>query len=225
MHTKKALLALIIACPLLLASCNNEQDKLNSSYSTETKSEVKKISFADYEFVYFDDGSGVLYSEETDKKLLEVLDYSFRYSNLNLINEEDSLINIVELIGFPRFLGVSSSLSLDFGNYDSDIYRVFFSNDMLYSNLEILDYDDPDTWIDPNRKEFPSLSDLVNIKIGMSLDEVISIIGKPQGSTGYGSIMFTFAIDDGSTLLTRWNPGEYDAKNGPYYLASFEIIN
>lgn len=78
--------------------------------------------------------------------------------------------------------------------------------------------------IDANKKDLPTLADLENIEIGVSLDEVISIIGKPQESVGYGAIIFTFSIDDGSTLLTRWDPSEYDSKNEPYFLASLDLI-
>lgn len=167
----------------------------------------------------------VLYIQKKQVKFyLRPPDCTFNSSNINEIGNDDSLITLIEQIGFPRFLGVSSTYSLDFGNSDSDIYRIFFSDEMLCSDIELLDYGDPSTWIDAGKKDLPTLSDLENIEIGMSLDEVISIIGKPQGSVGYGSIMFSFSIDDGSTLLTRWNPGEYDSKNGPYFLASLDLI-
>lgn len=159
-----------------------------------------------------------MYSTKTNEILSEIADYSFNFSNLSLVLNGDSLIDLIELIGVPRFLGVLSTQSLDFGNSDSDIHRAFFSNDIEYSNVEILDYSHPNSWLDQNKLVLPTLSDLENIEIGMSLDEVVSILGKPQGSVGYGSIMFPFLIDDGSTLLTSWNPGEYSNNgNGPYF--------
>lgn len=224
MTTKKSLLALVLFFPIL-ASCNlNVNQTGSNSFTSKDKNKIYELSFVDYSFVYFDDGSGALYSKETSEVLFETPDCTFNSSNINEIENDDSLITLIEQIGFPRFLGVSSTYSLDFGNSDSDIYRIFFSDEMRFSDIELLDYDDPSTWIDAGKKDLPTLSDLENIEIGMSLDEVISIIGKPQGSVGYGSIMFTFSIDDGSTLLTRWNPGEYDSKNGPYFLASLDLI-
>ena len=224
MTTKKSFLALVLFFPIL-ASCNlNVNQTGSNSFITEDKNKIYEFSFVDYSFVYFDDGSGALYSKGTSEALFETPDCTFNSSNINEIGNDDSLITLIEQIGFPRFLGVSSTYSLDFGNSDSDIYRIFFSDEMLCSDIELLDYDDPSTWIDADKKDLPTLSDLENIEIVMSLDEVISIIGKPQGSVGYGSIMFTFSIDDGSTLLTRWNPGEYDSKNGPFFLASLDLI-
>lgn len=224
MTTKKSLLALVLFFPIL-ASCNlNVNQTGSNSFTSKDKNKIYELSFVDYSFVYFDDGSGALYSKETSEVLFETPDCTFNSSNINEIENDDSLITLIEQIGFPRFLGVSSTYSLDFGNSDSDIYRIFFSDEMRFSDIELLNYDDPSTWIDAGKKDLPTLSDLENIEIGMSLDEVISIIGKPQGSVGYGSIMFTFSIDDGSTLLTRWNPGEYDSKNGPYFLASLDLI-
>lgn len=224
MTIKKSFLTLVLFFPIL-ASCNlNGNQTGSNSFTSQDKNKIYEFSFVDYSFAYFDDGSGALYSKETSKVLFETPDYTFNSSNINEIGNGDSLIALVEQIGFPRFLGVSSTYSLDFGNSNSDIYRIFFSDEIRCSDIELLDYDDPSTWIDAGKKDLPTLSDLENIEIGMSLDEVISIIGKPQGSVGYGSIMFTFSIDVGSTLLTRWNPGEYDSKNGPYFLASLDLI-
>lgn len=224
MTTKKSFLALVLFFPIL-ASCNlNVNQTGSNSFTSEGKNKIYEFSFMDYSFAYFDDGSGALYSKGTSEVLFETPDYTFNSSNINEIGNDDSLITLVEQIGFPRFLGVSSTYSLDFGNSNTDIYRIFFSDEMRCSDIELLDYDYPSTWIDAGKKDLPTLSDLENIEIGMSLDEVISIIGKPQGSVGYGSIMFTFSIDDGSTLLTRWNPGEYDSKNGPYFLTSLDLI-
>lgn len=224
MTTKKSFLALVFFFPIL-ASCNLIVNQTGSnSFTSEDKNKIYEFSFVDYSFVYFDDGSGALYSKETSEVLFETPDYTFNSSNINEIGNNDSLISLVEQIGFPRFLGVSSTYSLDFGNSNSDIFRIFFSDEMRCSDIELLDYDDPSTWIDAGKKDLPTLFDLKNIEIGMSLDEVVSIIGKPQGSVGYGSIMFTFSINDGSTILTSWIPGEYDSKNGPYFLASLDLI-
>lgn len=224
MTIKKSFLTLVLFFPIL-ASCNlNGNQTGSNSFTSQDKSKIYEFSFVDYSFAYFDDGSGALYSKETSKVLFETPDYTFNSLNINEIGKGDSLITLVEQIGFPRFLGVSSTYSLDFGYSNSDIYRIFFSNEMLCSDIELLDYNDPSTWIDVDKKDLPTLSDLENIEIGMSLDEVVSIIGKPQGEAGYGAIMFTFSIDDGSTLLTSWNPGEYDSKNEPYFLASLDLI-
>lgn len=224
MNVKKFFLTLTFFF-LLLTSCNlNINQDGSNSFISKDKNKIYEFSLVDYSFAYFDDGSGALYSKEASEVLFETTDYTFNSNKISEIENGDELVALVRRIGFPRFLGISSTYSLDFGNSDSDIYRIFFSDEMRCSDIELLDYNDPSTWIDAGKKDLPTLSDLENIEIGMSLDKVISIIGKPQGSAGYGSIMFTFSIDDGSTLLTRWNPGEYDSKNGPYFLASLNFI-
>ncbi len=225
MLSKKTLFGLLTLSFLPLMSCSTGHIAFGSSYLTENKREVKRIVFHDYEFAYFDDGSGAIYAERTNEKLMETADCSFRSSSLGLIGNKEPLIDLVGLVGFPRFLGVSSACSLDFGSSGSDIYRAFFTKEMEYSSMDVLDYSDPKSWIDPTKPVLPTLSDLEKIKMGMSLDEVVSMIGKPQGSAGYGAIMFTFSIDDGSTLLTHWNPGEYNKyRNGPYYLAQMDLV-
>ena len=224
MIAKKYFLTLVLLFSLL-TSCNlnaNQDDP--NSFINKDRNKIYEFSFVGYSFAYFDDGSGVLYSKETSEVLFETPNYNFNLLNINKIEKGDALVTLVEKIGFPRFLGVSSTYSLDFGNSNSDIYRIFFSGKMLFSEIELLDYDDPSSWMDAGKKDLPTLSDLENIEIGMSLDEVISIIGKPQGTAGSGAIYFTFSIDGGLTLLTRWDPGEYNGKNGPYFLASLYLI-
>lgn len=225
MSSKKTVLGLLALSSLSLTNCSTGQINTDSSNFAENKREIRRIVFYDYEFAYFDDGSGAIYAEKTNEKLLETADCSFRSSNLGIIGNDEPLIDLVRLIGFPRFLGVYSERSLDFGSSDSDIYRAFFTEEMKCTSMDVFDCGDPKAWIDPTKPVLPTLSDLEKIKIGMSLDEVVSMIGKPQDETGYGAILFTFSIDGGSTLMTGWNPGEYNKyRNGPYYLTYMDLI-
>jgi len=193
--------------------------------SSETKKNIIKcIDFLNRRFVYYEDGSGSLYLIKNDTKILELQNIKFKESNINKIKSSNSFENIIENIGFPRFNGVSKELTLDFGLPDEDIFRISFSNDGLYEKLDVLDYDNPSSWLDPDKNSLPTPNDIDNIKIGMSLDDVVFLIGKPQGSSGSGAIILNFAIDDGSILATWWNSKQYSPKNGPYYLYKMDII-
>lgn len=195
------------------------------STSSETKNNIVNcIDFMNHKFVYYEDGSGSLHSLKDGSKTLNLMDVEFKESNLDKIISSGSFENIIENIGFPRFSGISNTYTLDFGQPNEDIFRISFSDDELYEELEVLDYNNPSSWLDPNKENLPTPSDISNIKIGMSLDDVVSLVGKPQGSLGSGAIIFSFAIDDGSSLLTWWNSKEYKPSNGPYYLYKMDII-
>ena len=56
------------------------------------------------------------------------------------------------------------------------------------------------TWFDINKTDLPSLEECKNIKVGMSLNQVICEIGKPQRDIGSGVALFQFDLDDGSIL-------------------------
>ncbi|MDE6781156.1 MAG: hypothetical protein K2J40_06840, partial [Ruminococcus sp.] len=42
------------------------------------------------------------------------------------------------------------------------------------------------------------ISDFEEIKIGMSYDEVVSILGEPTGTIGYGIVWEVYSLKDGS---------------------------
>lgn len=214
----------IAILPLLLSATIVTGCSQPNSSSETKKNVINCIDFLNHRFIYYEDGSGSLHLIKNDNKTLELQDIKFKESNINKIKSSNSFENIIENIGFPRFNGVSNEQTLDFGQPDENIFRISFSNDGLYEKLDVLDYTNPSSWLDPNKNSLPTLNDIDNIKIGMSLDDVVSLIGKPQGSSGYGAIIFNFAIDDGSTLVTWWNSNQYSLNNGPYYLYKMNII-
>ena len=64
-----------------------------------------------------------------------------------------------------------------------------------------IDKEDIYTWFDMNKTDLPSLEKCKKIKASMSLNQVISEIGKPQRDIGYGALLFQFDLDDG-TIFT-----------------------
>ena len=231
----------VVAVLFLLTGCRNEEtsDFLSeeisdpiSSFVSETPSESsfkeektikRQLVFGGYQFVYYQDGTGSVLSDSSKEVLQDTKSYSFKKYNLNKVQIGDSLLKVVKTIGFPRFLGISSTLSLDFGEFDYDIYRMTFSDDLHLTNSETLDYGDYTSWIDPLKKDLPSQKDIEKIQLGMSLDEVVSLIGRPQTTTGSGAIIYNFDLVDGSTFLTWWDTRIYQLRNGPYYLSRMEI--
>lgn len=116
------------------------------------------------------------------------------------------VIEAVEYIGIPSYAGISGELSLDYSFNDGYLRRLKLCerDDGLYiDNVELLNKEDPTTWFDPAKTDFPSRAQCEKICVGMSLDEVVFAIGKPQRDVGYGARLFQFDLDDGSILCLR----------------------
>ncbi|MDE7107386.1 MAG: hypothetical protein K2O39_03600, partial [Clostridiales bacterium] len=88
-------------------------------------------------------------------------------------------------------------------NTDDDITVVGIDKQNIY------------TWFDTNKTDLPSLEKCKKIKAGMSLNQVISEIGKPQRDIGYGACLFQFDLDDGSVLTVTFDKDLNKIKNNP----------
>ena len=66
--------------------------------------------------------------------------------------------------------------------------------------VEGIDKTDRYTWFDLNKSDLPNLKDCKEVKKGMSLNQVINLLGKPQREVGYGAVLLQFDLDDGSIL-------------------------
>ena len=70
--------------------------------------------------------------------------------------------------------------------------------------IEGLDKEDHTTWFDEEKDDLPSLKQCRKISAGMSLDEVIRKIGKPQRDIGFGTWVFQFDMDNGSIFTVSF---------------------
>lgn len=114
-----------------------------------------------------------------------------------------TVIEAVEWIGIPSFMGTSDELSLDYSCRDGFIRRLKLSESgdgLLISGVEVLDKEDVRTWFDPEKTDLPDAEQCGQISVGMSLDEVVRKIGKPQRDVGHGAVLFEFDLADGGVL-------------------------
>ena len=81
---------------------------------------------------------------------------------------------------------------------------------------EGIDKEDIDTWFDVNKTDLPSLEECREITAGMSFDQVIRKIGKPQREIGHGAIIFQFDVDDGSVFTVSFEKDPEKIKNDPH---------
>lgn len=70
--------------------------------------------------------------------------------------------------------------------------------------VEGIDKTDPYTWFDVTKTDLPSLEMCQEITEGMTLNQVIRKIGKPQRDIGYGTMILQFDVDDGSVFTVSF---------------------
>lgn len=117
-----------------------------------------------------------------------------------------SMVEAVETIGIPSYAGRSGELSLDYSFNDGHIRRVELvreDGELTVSGVEVLNKEDPSTWLDPEKTPLPTAEACAAITVGMSLDEVVRRIGKPQRDVASGAIDFQFDVEGGMVLTVR----------------------
>ncbi len=118
-----------------------------------------------------------------------------------------SMIEAVETIGIPSYAG-AGELSLDYSFNDGYIRRVKLSREggeLTVNEVERLDKEDPATWLDPEKTSLPTKEQCEQITVGMSLDEVVALIGRPQRDVGSGAILYQFDVEGGAILQIRFD--------------------
>ena len=75
-------------------------------------------------------------------------------------------------------------------------------NDSVVEDITVegIDKEDIYTWFDINKADLPDLEACQEITEGMSLNQVIKKLGKPQRDVGYGAVLLQFDLNDGSIL-------------------------
>jgi hypothetical protein len=167
---------------------------------------------------------------------IKYINYAEFDYNLFIANyAKSSLDSLISLIGGPSFIGLQGNESIDFLDNTENIYRLYLNyNNGKYSGyqVETLDRDNSESWLDSSKASLPSKDDVKKIKIDMTLDEVVKYIGKPQRDIGSGGWIFEFDIADGSIFKGIFNYNfEKDASINNtelnrynLYLYEYEII-
>ena len=219
----KTFLRISLLLPISFALLGCEKTNYNASFESNW---VRDVKYGSYTFSYYENGGGKLFKDnDKSNPLISILDCSFKQKRITSLKEGTSFIDVIKKVGFPRFCGITGENNLDFGIKEENIFRITFSNENTYVSYIEKDYADFEMWIDTRKSELPSREETDLLELGMSLEEVVYLIGKPQDLSGSGAIIFDFNLNDGSKLLTWWesHPTVKPTRNGPYYLVRMEI--
>ncbi len=219
----KTFLRISLLLPISFALLGCEKTDYNAFFESNW---VRDVKYGSYTFSYYENGGGKLFKDnDKSNPLISILDCSFKQKRITSLKEGTSFIDVIKKVGFPRFCGITGENNLDFGIKEENIFRITFSNENTYVSYIEKDYADFEMWIDTRKSELPSREETESLELGMSLEEVVYLIGKPQDLSGSGAIIFDFNLNDGSKLLTWWEsrPTVNPTRNGPYYLGRMEI--
>lgn len=73
------------------------------------------------------------------------------------------------------------------------------------------DKNDPATWYEANRKDGVKDALTEQIKVGMTLSEVVDIIGKPQRDIGSGAWLMEWELQSGDKLVVAFNSSSIES--------------
>ena len=173
------------------------------------KQAIRNLNHLEFHGYYFISYENVDYvakenlQKSTIEKLFKCDSSSVNKESFLKLETGIDIYEIVKNIGIPIFIGLEENFSLDFIN-EEYLYRISLSNEnneLLLEDKVILDKEASVSWLDENKSILPDESETKRLKLGMSIDEVILILGKPQRDIGYGAILFEFDLSNGKKLL------------------------
>lgn len=228
MKKTKTLGLILVGVLTCLVSCNNPNiTSLEVGMSRKTlENYLKDKRYIELNKTYILNENSTNYVIEVNpndkvESLVEYPAVSFSEEEFVKVDENYSLQESVKYLSMPKYIGLSNTNSLDFGVLDQDIFRIHYQEKdgkLMFNSKEQLDHLKPQTWFDENKTALPSSDDVEPIKIGMSIDTVVSLIGKPQRDVGYGAFIFEFDMKDGKVFRTYWllENTRYEPYSGTY---------
>ncbi len=196
---------LMVACSSLSKLPNHLEIGISISDVKRMYQDTNLLYFQNY--ILFNENEQNIVLKFDDFNLIEQINYiskvDFNNEYFSELKEETKLVDVIKKIGMPTFIGLEQNPSLDFANNENSIYRIYFSkkgDDFVSKERIILNKNDPTSWFDENKSNLPSEEDIKCIKLGMSLEEIVTILGKPQRDIGSGAFLFEFDLSSGKKL-------------------------
>ncbi len=229
MFKKKIISQLIFFGATLCACTANNAPKQIELEKLIKQNEDCEFSYY-YNYVFFENESYSGIGSLRGSKVANVKKYdktsSFRSKDLSLVS---SLYDAVKNFGSPKSYGVESTKSLDYSIDDEKIYRLYLNDNSGVEDVIVLDKDNPSSWLDDSKTKLPSIEDAKKLEIGMSLDEVVNAIGKPQRAYSGSSFDFDLVEKDKVLWALFWNDyakeEEWMKENDPHGHFGIRFLN
>lgn len=208
-------------------SCsNNNIVSENIDFSGLSRNEIREtfnnndyLEYLNYSFFAFKDKNVVVEYDDNNKVCIceSYNKPSLTTESINGIANQDTVFDVVSKIGLPSWEGVYSQedASLDFAKSENIMCRVSFnksSSSLLVNDVEILDKNNPSSWFDEKKVDLPTIDNALTIKEGMSIDDVVTVLGKPQRDIGSGAIIFEFDLFE-NKKIDIWMVNNSDLEN------------
>ena len=79
--------------------------------------------------------------------------------------------------------------------------------------MGVFDKNDHETWFEEAKNGGIDYKAAQEIKVGMTLEEIVEMIGKPQRDVGSGTFLMEWDIKSGEVLLVSFNPSVSEDNN------------
>jgi len=196
------------------------------------------LDYLGYSFFSHDGNNVVVQYSDSGRvsRFYEIGDAALNEESTDLVAIGDDIVTAVSKMGLPSFEGVQKENSLDFAKSEKLICRLTFDEndgELSVKSKAILDKEDPSSWFDEDKTRLPDIAIAQSIVPGMSLDDVVAAMGKPQRDVGSGPLIMEFDLSDGGKVdITMYNNSEkenaYQEERatrvyGTHYLYVFSI--
>lgn len=228
------IIMVLLCCIFFLSGCATSQQNESDTDKEITVEYLENNDSLFFENLVFLQNDGVNHVFVIkDKNIVRHYKYPEVEKNMesfNMLNNQN-IIDAVEYIGIPSFVGVSNELSLDYICQDGHIRRVKMykqKEELLIKEIVELDLDNPTSWFDEEKLILPTYNECAEIKQGMPIDEVVRKIGKPQRDVGSGACIFQFDVSNGSILqimFDRYLDGDELYHRNYMYVVSVEFLH
>ena len=172
------------------------------------------ISYKPFRIIKFDDNL-IIIAEMSDEEGVTKVDIFENVIPTNEsileLSEGMDVYQIMKITGFPTAITTTTQEKrFNFQTDTNDSYKVVFDDDFKFIKVEpwIIDHGriarvvsdkcDPENIVEASKA--------VLIKVDMTFEEVVEILGKPIAEFGSGAIWYEWSLDDGTKLQIQFTP-------------------
>ena len=179
------------------------------------------IAYKPYRIIKFDDNLIIIaeMSEEEGVTKVEIFENVVPTNESILeLTEGMDVYQIMKITGFPTAITTTTQEKrFNFFTDTLDPYKVVFDDEFKFIKIELWEYDHGSMGrVVSDKCDSENVSDTSKaelIKVDMTIDEVVEILGKPIAEFGSGAIWYEWSLDNDTKLQIQFRPNGMEDQN------------